>query len=176
MPLQNKQFIMPVMRKPSKIDYGSGYTQQLQPFNHYRKTLDCDCKGEDGWVEIIRNNCCRPTTKSATTVLNKNYYTTAEEYNYARCKTYSQRSTIVRENGETKSTCTTGCKVVYNPNNKQFSQQGATSSSNRLQRLKYNTLASRGKYLTGTVNRSLKDGRQNCKGIHNIHQNKTICK
>lgn len=156
MPLQQKKFLMPVMRKPSKITYPK-YTQQLQPYNHYRKTLDCtDCPqgGRGGWVEIIRDNCCRPITRSGTTVLGKNYYPTREQYTYSRCETYEQRSSIIT-NGTTKSTCTRGCTVVYNPNNKKFSQQGATSSGNRLQRLKYDTISKCGcnSYLPGSVNK-----------------------
>jgi hypothetical protein len=176
MPIQNKQFLMPVMRKPNKINY-PGFTQQLQPFNHYRKTLDCpSCYGEGGWVEIYRDNCCRPNiTRNANTVLNKDYFTTREEYTYSRCQTYEQRLSVKTNDGVTKSTCTRGCKVIYNPNNKKFSQQGATSSGNRLQRLKYDTLASRGNYYPGSVNKPLNEGKTNCKNISNYNQQKNVC-
>jgi hypothetical protein len=179
MPLQQKKFLMPVMRKPSKINYPR-YTQQLQPYNHYRKTLDCtDCPegGRGGWVEIIRDNCCRPITRSGTTVLGNDYYPTREQYTYSRCETYEQRSSIITKDGTTKSTCTRGCTVVYNPNNKKFSQQGATSSGNRLQRLKYDTISKCGcnSYLPGTVNKSTKYGTKDCRSLQNIRQNKNTC-
>lgn len=178
MPLQQKQFLMPVFRKPQKLSY-STYTQQLQPYNHYRKTLDCnDCpgKGQGGWEEIYRDNCCRPTLKSGTTVVDKGYYPTQESYLYSRCTTYDQRATTLNINGSTaKSSCTNNCPIVYKRSNEKFAKQGAVSSSNRLFRLKYDTLASRGKYRPGTINKSLKDGRQTCT-YANTSQNKTICK
>ena len=161
MPIVRKQFLMPVMRKPEKISYPT-FTRNLQPYNHYRKTLDCDCSNGQ-IVEIFKDSCCPTPIKSGSTVLSKEYYPTRESYMYARCQTYRQKSTIVNEDGEYKSTCTQACPVVYKPSNAKFQVQGAVSSSSRLDRLKYNTLASRGKYRPGYINTELKQGGTQCK-------------
>lgn len=171
MPIITKQFIMPVMRKPAYISR-STYTNQLQPVQHYRKTLDCSCNGMT--EKIIKNTCCVTPIKSGSTVVSKDYYQTHRQYMYAKCQTYEQRQTVVvDENGDYKSTCPTGCPTVYKPNNQKFGVQGAVSSSSRLERLKYNALASRGKYIPGYVNKDLKQGGTQCK----FHRNgqKTGC-
>ena len=80
----------------------------------------------------------------------KKYYTSNKEYMYARCKTYTQNQfNFNRVGGGYRSNCCgndagyvsgTCNKVIYNPNNKPFSTQGAVSSSARLLRLKYNAI------------------------------------
>lgn len=163
MPIVKKQFIMPVMRRPSKISYTS-YTRQLQPYNHYRKTLDCDCSNGGEVVRIIKdNNCCPTVTKSGQSITSNTYYQTHAQYMRARCQTYDQRATIVSDGqGGYKSTCTLGCPTVYKPNNKPFQTQGAVSSGSRIARLKYNALSARGQYRPGMTNTRLQDGGTTC--------------
>jgi len=81
----------------------------------------------------------------------KKYYTSNAEYMQARCKRIRQNEfNIYNDDGTYKSNCCgndagyvsgTCNKVVYKPNNKPFSTQGAVSSSTRLMRLKYNAIA-----------------------------------
>ena len=90
---------------------------------------------------------CRPT-KSASTKLDKKYYTDSRAYLRARCQTFDQKSKIgEKTDGFYKSTnCydLSGCKnkqnVVYKPNNNKFATQGAVSSGSRLLRLKVDTI------------------------------------
>lgn len=172
MPRIQKTFLMPTMRKPSYISR-STYTNQQQPIQHYRQTLDCSCNYVET-VEIIKNTCCSTPIKSGTTALNKSYYQTHRQLMYARCQTYEQRQTIsIDENGNAKSTCPSGCPTVYKPSNAKFQVQGAVSSSNRIDRLKYDTLASRGRYIPGYVNKELKQGGTKCR-FHRDGQ-KTVC-
>ena len=87
-------------------------------------------------------------------VLLKKYYTSNNEYLKARCRTFDQRSFhFTNADGDLIANCcdssryvSGNCsKVVYKPNNTQFSTQGAVSSSDRLFRLRYNTItASKG--------------------------------
>ena len=84
--------------------------------------------------------------------LTKKYYTSNTEYMQARCMTYKQKQfNFVRNESEStlEANCcgndagyvTGNCKtVIYKPNNKPFSTQGAVSSSTRLLRLKYNAV------------------------------------
>jgi hypothetical protein len=84
----------------------------------------------------------------------KKYYTSNDEYLQARCRTFHQRSfNFTSSNGDLLANCSESSnyvsgnckKVVYKPNNSQYSTQGAVSSSDRLFRLRYNTItASKG--------------------------------
>jgi hypothetical protein len=96
--------------------------------------------------------CCnaeqkaRNRVKSANTNLNKNYYTTLQQYRQGRCNTYNQKSyNFTDNNGNYSSNCipnitatsqnvnTIACKkVYYNPNNKHFAIQGAVDSSTKI--------------------------------------------
>lgn len=59
------------------------------------------------------------------------YYTSLQEYRQDNCETFEQNSYPKK----------TGCNcVVYKPNNKQYSSQGAVSSSARLLRLNVETI------------------------------------
>ena len=118
-------------------------------------------------------NCvaCNPETniiKSAVTLLNKNYFSDTKGYLQSRGQTYDQKLSInpIPGNNYTSqpSDSSTGSQVyytdncskkcttnnsrvttIYKPNNQQYSQQGAVSSSSRLDRLKYNTITKNGK-------------------------------
>jgi hypothetical protein len=139
--------------QPTFVD-NRGYHSQL-PLNGYRQTLDCSC-GE--YIEIFRNTCCRENVpKSANTKLSPWYYNTHHDYMKARCQTYDQKlfNLDLSSNGLTLSNCPELCnsdncpKGWYKPNNPKFSTQGAVSSSTRINRLKYNTIASNGHYYPG---------------------------
>ena len=154
---------------PMDIPGGSVYLGSNEP-----------CDDNNKRVTFINNidqgrNCenCNPEAKvikSASTNLNKNYYTDSRAYLQSRCKTYKQnQGTGARIEGETyfdsnknvlepsdsgsgppyyeSTTCNMGCdngtnpkKIIYKPNNKNFSSQGAVSSVSRLLRLKVDTI------------------------------------
>lgn len=106
--------------------------------------------------------CCsaekkaRKRTQGASTNVSKNYYQTNEAYLYNRCQTFDQRSFNFVSGTELDAEgkplyvgqcvpggvgATKGCsRVYYNPNNKQYSQQGAVTSSSRNLRLNINTI------------------------------------
>ena len=114
---------------------------------------------------------CNPEAKvikSASTIVNKKYYTDSRAYLQSRCKTYKQnQGTGVRVEGGTyfdannnainpsnsssgppfydSTTCNMVCDnkpktIIYKPNNKNYSTQGAVSSGTRLLRLKVDTM------------------------------------
>lgn len=136
---------MPVIIKPDNV-----YINTRKPFNnYYTKTLAC-CTSDIGTREIIKNNdCCYDkVVRSASTVIQPNYYTSSTQYLQSKCKTYSQNQVSYNRNvnGVGKPDCQSSnenCNVnTYNPDNKKFSTQGAVSASERLLRLKYDTIES----------------------------------
>jgi hypothetical protein len=120
--------------------------------------------------------CCNEEKKArrralpASTKLNKNYYTSLQQYRENRCQTYDQRafnfvsnsafvpgakpgSALALSNtyfancqpniimNENSLTSFSGCRsVIYKPNNPQYAQQGAVSSSTRLLKLNVTTI------------------------------------
>ena len=112
--------------------------------------------------------------KSAVTLLKKNYFSDTKGYLQSRCQTYDQKLSTTPIPGNSyinpttkqpipPSDSSTGSQVyytencskkcttnnsrvttIYKPNNQQYSQQGAVSSSSRLTRLKYNTITKNG--------------------------------
>ena len=104
--------------------------------------------------------------RPATTILKKDYYSDRKSYMRSRCILYDQKLTAlpdkdityIDETGNllqitdinaTRQTqncvsCSTqtgeSCKTIYKPNNTQYSQQGAVDSSDRITRLKLNTV------------------------------------
>jgi hypothetical protein len=110
-------------------------------------------------------SCCKQSQiiTSATTVLDKTYYTDSRAYLRARTKTYIQNLSGSKIEGisyedeagnrlwptvtdgpqnRAKLECGDICSnnLVYKPSNSVFSQQGAVSSSTRLDRLRLNTI------------------------------------
>ena len=114
---------------------------------------------------------CDPTSnviKSATTVLDKKYYSDSSAYLKARCKSYAQKSSTIPIAGNTyinpngtpaiptdsntgsqafkMGNCSQQCPgteipiTIYKPSNSNFGVQGAVSSSTRIMRLKQNTV------------------------------------
>jgi hypothetical protein len=110
--------------------------------------------------------------KPATTILSKTYYTDSRAYLRSRCKLYEQKLSTRRIPGNTyfdasgnelypnnsdtgpqnylMRNCATTCDpnkqptTIYKPNNRNFSTQGAVSSSARLVKLKYDTVNKNG--------------------------------
>ena len=89
--------------------------------------------------------------RTATTNINKNYSVSYNTYLQKKCKTFKQKSNIGSSiDSDKNSYKITNCntdkcnKTYYKPNNPNFSQQGAVSSSNRLLRLKNNTINQNG--------------------------------
>jgi len=152
---------------PMDIPGGSVYLGNKDP-----------CDDNNKRVTFINNidqgsNCenCHPEAKvikSASTIVNKKYYTDSRAYLQSRCKTYKQnQGTGVRVEGGTyfdannnainpsnsssgppfydSTTCNMVCDnkpktIIYKPNNKNYSTQGAVSSGTRLLRLKVDTM------------------------------------
>ena len=120
--------------------------------------------------------CCNEERKArrralpARTKLNKNYYTTLQQYRENRCQTYEQRAFNFVSNAAfvpgakpgsalaLSNTYVANCQpniitnedpltnfsvcrlVVYKPNNPQYAQQGAVSSSTRMLKLNVTTI------------------------------------
>jgi hypothetical protein len=103
--------------------------------------------------------------RAATTILSKKYYTDHHSYMRSRCNLYEQKLTalpipnvtyldkndnllpVTAENAarqtENCTVCTTPsmhCQTIYKPNNAQYAKQGAVDSSDRITRLKLNTV------------------------------------
>ena len=120
-------------------------------------------------ISISKNTICCGSAKKykpATTILSKTYYTTNTAYLKSRVKLYSQRNTlrhipnnIYDANGNQydasgnivfgefySNNCANNCSinntpvVIYKPNNREFSIQGAVSSSSRIDKLKLDTI------------------------------------
>lgn len=106
----------------------------------------------------FENGCgpCNPEKnriKSSTTILSKRYYSDRKAYLRSRGSLYDQKLTALPldlvDSNETNSTrkiqnCVglenTSCNTIYKPNNSQYAKQGAVDSSDRLTRLKLNTI------------------------------------
>jgi len=110
--------------------------------------------------------------RSCKSANNKNkYYNDNKSYLKARCRTYAQNSTIGKENTDNtfKSvTCTNSeCdkKVIYKPSNTGFGCQGAVSSSNRLLKLKVDTISRTEGVYNGNPNARyiINSGKNKCK-------------
>jgi hypothetical protein len=131
-------------------------SQQFKENNpsYNRKVTDCSCDG--GYQEYVRDGCCRPVTKSAPAVPDKNYAFSHAEYMRQKCQTIEQKSyTFSQQESATEfrsGGCVENCNLAtYKPNNAGFSTQGAVSASTRMMRLKYDaTQAAREPYRTHT--------------------------
>ena len=88
-------------------------------------------------------------TRSASTIINKDFCWNSKQYLQRRCKTFDQNQTLgthVEGSQFYSASCTKDpsgnvCKpVIHKPNNKPFKQQGGVSSSARIAKLKYDTI------------------------------------
>ena len=97
----------------------------------------------------------RRRTMSASTIVKKNYYTRHEEYRTAKCKSFAQNEAQFKNYDNQYGPGQydeVGCPcVVYKPNNKQFSQQGAVSCSTRLLKLNVDTISTNTASLKNTA-------------------------
>ena len=82
-------------------------------------------------------SCPRFIKKPASTIVKKNYYQSSSSYLKSRRKTYTQNNGPGSSKNINNSCCN---NTVYKPNNPNFSNQGAVSSSSRIDRLKLNTI------------------------------------
>jgi hypothetical protein len=99
--------------------------------------------------------CCNQQKKAvrrsmyASTNINKNYYQTSKAYLYNRCKTFEQRQFnyvkesdgVVSHVAQCPSSSRYCSKVIYKPNNEQYSTQGAVSCSARIIKLNVDTIS-----------------------------------
>lgn len=112
----------------------------------------------------ISNNTCRACNpeahviKSASTILKKTYYTDSKSYLQSRCRTYDQKLPV-SSNKDQKNPiyygdcynglCRNKIETIYKPNNSEFSQQGAASSSSRIAKLKQDIINKNGNSFKG---------------------------
>lgn len=113
---------------------------------------------------------CHPESKiikSARMLTTNNYSRDTKEYLRKKCKTYEQRLTGSNIPNNTYATASgqhvyptnsstgsqlkkplncydTSCQIIFKPNNVKFTQQGAVTSSDRLVRLKLDTITKNG--------------------------------
>jgi len=108
-------------------------------------------------INTMPSFCCNSQknaikrVRGASTVLNKNYYTTHEQYMQNRCQSYDQKAFNFYSGTESKTdnlyvancypNTPHGCKlVVYKPNNPQFATEGGVDSSARTFKLALTTI------------------------------------
>ncbi len=132
---------------------------------------------DNGWNGFVgKKVCCSSgenrVIKSASTIINKKYYTDSKAYLKSRGKLYDQKISTTKVPGveyydlsgvplnPTNTSLgpevylTTGCSLncpqnnphitIYKPNNKKFAVQGAVSSSSRITKLKLDTINKNG--------------------------------
>jgi hypothetical protein len=130
--------------------------KSIQDVDDAIKTTDPPCEGyqnilfTDYCKGIESNHCVTGSFKvkySANTIINKNFCWNTKQYLQKRCKTYDQNQTLGKHlNGSEYQSaspqCVESCNVIYKPNNSQFKNQGAVSSSGRIAKLKYDTIRS----------------------------------
>jgi len=131
--------------------------------------INCNTRARDCYFDISNNRMVRITgprrIKSATTILSKKYYTERIAYLQSRCLTFDQKLTanpitgvtyldasgdllyptaanVKRNTQDCPATCPTraSCQTIYKPNNIQYAKQGAVDGSDRITRLKLNTI------------------------------------
>lgn len=144
----------------------AGLKENIEKYDN----INCKPKADDCFFDISNNRMARITgprrIRSSTTLLNKQYYTDHKAYMRSRGELYDQKLTAnpvrgvnyldasgnlqypnntntVRNTQDcTPSTCavTTSYTTIYKPNNIKFAKQGAVDSSDRLTRLKLDTV------------------------------------
>lgn len=100
--------------------------------------LDMECSVKENDKSKIR--------RSASTVIDRNYHSSTSSYLKSKCRSYSQKSMPSKVKDESKNSyymtnCSNDkCSTIHDLNNKKYYCQGAVSSSNRLLRLKNETI------------------------------------
>ena len=128
--------------------------------NHLVSNPSLDCENcltnMKNYISKEKNNPCtyNPAriTRSASTKINKNYYTTSKAYLKSRTRLHDQNQTIIASTKNESGThynsvycsdisdCYSNKQIIYKPNNSGFSKEGAVTSSNRIVKLKYDTI------------------------------------
>ena len=125
-------------------------------------------------VKDLSNNRCiggsYNVRRSASTVINKKYYTNHTKYLQNRCKTYEKNKVLgekVIPEDEYAYNCTTtdinNCrkKIIYKPSNRSFMTQGAVTASTSTHKKKYNAI----KYNPRTPNKDITTDDKECQRI-----------
>ena len=132
--------------------------------------INCNPNKNDCYYDVSNNRMVRITgprrIRPSTTILSKKYYADRKDYFRSRCISYDQKLTALPKAGVTyldvsgnllypNSTdtvrrtqncpvvaCSTNnsCNTIYKPNNIDYAKQGAVDSSDRITRLKLNTI------------------------------------
>ena len=113
-----------------------------------------------GLYETKYIGCCPENNiiRSGRTNISKAYNSSTKQYLQSRCKTYDQKLSVnkiyddpyaEKNNFYATGSCPLNAqrrcnKTVYKPNNTQFAQQGAVSSSTRLLKLQVDTITKNG--------------------------------
>ena len=161
------------------------------PLIGWRKEQNCKCPQI---TKIIKNNCCQPPVRKIQNKngeINQTYSYTHRGYLQKRCNTFEQNAfnfMDLSNNINYKYCCIDDCSgisrvgwghmtstvyapiVNYKRSNEQFRKQGAVTPSERILRLKYNTIISQnpvGKLYVGgqigpTTNPLYKKSRTSC--------------
>ena len=143
----------------------AGLKENMEKYDN----INCNPSINDCFYDISNNRMARITgprrIRPSTTILSKKYYTDHESYMRSRCLTYDQKLTanpvpgvnyldadgelqyptsanVIRNTQDCPENCPTrtSCKTIYKPNNIKFAKQGAVDSSDRLTRLKLDTV------------------------------------
>jgi hypothetical protein len=125
--------------------YPSSFAQMIN-YNNPKSELSGDyaqclyiCDPQKNAQNKVRYPSAVNTNKSKP-----KYYQSNSSYLQSKCATFKQNQGNVAH-------CNSSCSV-YKPNNAQYSQQGAVSSSSRIDRLKYNTINKFASNFTKDVN------------------------
>jgi hypothetical protein len=143
----------------------AGLKENIEKYDN----INCQPKADDCFFDISNNRMARITgprrIRPSTTLLSKSYYTDHKAYMRGRCLLYDQKLTAipvptityvdasnnllypnatntVRQTQDCPAKCATtnSCQTIYKPNNIKFAKQGAVDSSDRLTRLKLDTV------------------------------------
>jgi len=181
---------------------------QFRGLNMYRKTLTCDtCETNEKIYKDPASLCpagvCytppliktkNNNTVDGVTIPDASYNYTSHQYLRRKCKSYATNNSTLEYDSAThlaRSPCCeeTCSSIIYRPNNTPFMVQGAVASSNRLERLKYDTI-SRGRtvsasepngccgtrlYSSQTQNIDVNKKFPCSRRLDMLRQNKTVC-
>jgi hypothetical protein len=143
----------------------AGLKENMEKYDN----INCNPAAGDCYFDVSNNRMVRITgprrIKPSTTLLSKKYYADRKDYLRSRCLSYDQKlsanpvpgvtyldadgalqyptsENVVRNTQDCPATCPTAasCQTIYKPNNIQYAKQGAVDSSDRLTRLKLNTI------------------------------------
>jgi len=143
----------------------AGLKENIEKYDN----INCNTKVGDCFYDVSNNRMARITgprrIRPSTTILSKNYYTDRISYLRSRCLLFEQKSTAlpidgvtyldasgnllypnstntVRKTQDCPESCPTTayCKTIYKHNNVQYAKQGGVDSSDRITRLKLNTI------------------------------------